>query len=139
MIKTKKDLHVFESLSILTIEGFETEKETATDPKTGEVFNMTAYIVDLPGDANWFCDNFGMASDPTEEGGPGILWSDYDGGGWEFAVLVDSDEVELLKQTAENSGYSVLSVEEINEPQNFGDGNGTVEIIKHRDGWIVLT
>ena len=126
---TKNEITVIESLSVVRVQGFEVSKSE-------EIEGM----VDQPGSANAFCEEFGMAAlDEDSLAGPGILWTDYDGSDWEFAVLISTEEVDALKAIAEETGYEILSVKEITEPTNFGDGGGTVEILKHRDGWVVLS
>jgi hypothetical protein len=120
---TMNDLRVFGGLAVVTITGFESE-----DDGTGPV--------DLPGSANWLCEGYGMAGDDLD--GPGILWTDYARHGWTFAVLIDADEAEALATFAREAGYAVDQVEPIAGPTNFGDGAGTVEVLKHRDGWVLL-
>lgn len=125
---SKTAVRVFDSLSIVMIEGY---TPTGPDAHNGGP-------VDRPGDANWLLESYGMA-DLGESDPEGILWQDYDYDGWKFAVLIDTAEVDAFRSTAEEAGYDILSVEEITEPTNFGDcGAGAVEILKHRDGWVVL-
>jgi hypothetical protein len=116
---------VYESLSIVAVYGFEPAK-----PET---------MVDPPGSANYLVDLYGMPEcgefDPEEDG---IIWTDYDGPGWRFTVLIDSREVDAFKAMAEESGYSIDSVEEVGEPVIYGDGQGTVAVCKHPDGWIIV-
>jgi hypothetical protein len=71
----------------------------------------------------------------------GILWTDYDSAcdePWRFSVLLDADESDELQDFAREAGYEILSVEPVTEPTNYGDGGGTCEILKHRDGWVIL-
>lgn len=130
MPTTKKDLTVFDGLAVVTLDGFEGEPRYAGD-------------TDPLGSANCFCETYGMAAGEAGEGegGPGILWTDYDlNGDWAFSVLIAADEVDALTGCAREAGYSVVSVEPIAEPTHYGDGHtGTVEILKHRDGWVVLS
>lgn len=121
------DLKVRESLTIVSVNGFE-PKDDSPDG-----------AVDLPGDANWLCEQYGMAEDC--QGESGILWTDYDGGSdypWAFDVLIDTSESVSFENFAASRGYEILKDHDVNEPRNFGDGNGTVEILKHRNGWVVL-
>jgi hypothetical protein len=119
---TMNDLRVFEGLAVVTITGFEPE-----DDGTGPV--------DLPGSANWLCGQYGMAGEDLHT--PGILWTSYDSS-WTFAALIDADEAEALATTAREAGYAVDKVEPIAGPTVFGDGAGTVEVLKHRNGWVLL-
>lgn len=133
-----RDLTIHEGLSIVKLDGFEPEPDIAVDPETGEEWDATA--IDPPGSANWLCEQYGMSGD--DYAGPGILRSDYDGwkgGPRDFTLLVTSDEAEALATFAREAGYYVSSIEAIAEPTNFGDSHeGTVEILKHRDGWVIL-
>ena len=118
------ELTVFDGLSVVTLRGFAPERSEQVDP---------------PGTANYLVEAFGPNRDLDAEGG--ILWTDYEvgGEGWEFAVLIDSEEVESLKETAAEAGYEFVSAEPVAEPTHFGDGHGgLVEILKHRTGWVVL-
>jgi hypothetical protein len=128
---TKHDLTVIDGLAIVRICGF----DCPAGQETGVVSQ------DDPGSANWFCSGYGMAQDDDSGNpvAPGILWTDYDGPGWEFAVLVHEDELGALTDFARENNYEVIASEIVTEPTSFGDGTqGTVEILKHRDGWIVL-
>ena len=133
---TKSDLAVFESLSIITLDGFEPERSFATD-ELGQRYEISM-VVDRPGSANWLLIGYGTNNldlDPTK---PGILWADYEMPGWQFRVLIASDEVEALSKTAEESGYTVSQIQEVDEPGFFGDGHqGTVAILKHPEGWVI--
>lgn len=123
---TRTGLKPYASLSIVRIDGFEPAKDDSGP-------------VDRPGDANWFCGQYGMAPDDSGPADSGILWTDYDYESWRFAILIDTDELDSLKAFAESAGYDIDKVVEVAEPCNFGDGHaGTVEILKHRDGWIVI-
>lgn len=129
------DLTIHEGLSVVTVDGFEPEKEYATD-ENGVRYEVTSSL-DLPGSANWLCDAYDMSED--DRSGPGILWTDYDAPDWRFSVLLDEGEVGAFRDVAMEAGYTIASVKPITEPTNFGDGmSGTVEILKHRDGWVVL-
>jgi hypothetical protein len=126
---SKTDVRVFESLSIVKVRGY---KPTDPDAHHGGP-------VDRPGDANCLLESYGMAgANGDGDWGPGVMHSDYDYPEWDFAVLIASDEVDAFRSHATLRGYEILSVEEVTEPTNFGDGSGTVEILKHRDGWVVL-
>lgn len=138
MQATIRDVTIRESLAIVRLDGFEPEKEYGIDEETGARVELDGPI-DLPGDANWLCEQYGMAADLQAV--TGILWADYEGGSdhpWAFAALVDGGEAADLEGFAREAGYAILGVETIAEPANFGDGNGTVEILKHRDGWVVM-
>ena len=121
------DLKVFKGLVIVALDGFEGEPEY-----DGQV--------DEPGSANWLCERFGMADlDDDKDEISGILWTDYDlDGDWRFSVLIDAAEADDFEVAAEDAGYTAASIELVTEPTNFGDGGGTVEILKHRNGWVVL-
>lgn len=119
---SKSDLTVFEGLSIVEITGFEPAKDNDA--------------IDPPGTANFFCELFGMA-DLDDDEPEGILWTDYDSEGWSFLVLIPADDVERLKVWAADAGYEVDSVEAVAEPCVFGDGGGSVEVLRHRDGWVI--
>ena len=128
---TMRDVKVHEGLMIVKLDGFKEAEEGEEGYERGGV--------DLPGSANWLCDAYGMSGDDYT--GPGILYSDYDSAAdepWAFSVLVTSDESEALAKFARDAGYSIESVDEVDEPTVFGDGSGTVEILKHRDGWVIL-
>jgi hypothetical protein len=123
-----RDLTIFESLAIVTITGFESEPSEAIDP---------------PGTANWLCEGYGMANDSGDSPQPpGILWTDYDAPSdepWRFSVLVDGAEAEAVKKIAEEAGYYVDGIEVVSSPAVYGDGHaGMIEILKHRDGWVIL-
>lgn len=123
---TMTDRKVFESLTVVTIRGYQVKPE-----------DEIGALADQPGSANYFCDCYGMSAD--ELSGPGILWLDYDLGEWDFAALIASDEVDALCTAANEGGYEILKVEPVTEPTHFGDSHaGTVEICQHRDGWVVL-
>lgn len=120
------DLTLHAGLTIVKLDGFKNEDEASpSDPL---------------GSANWFCEQYGMSNEGFNDSG--IHWTDYDGwkgGPWDFSVLVASDEAEDVARFAKEYGYYVEGTEEITEPKNFGDGHGgTVEIVKHRDGWLIL-
>lgn len=131
---------IHEGLVVVDLNGFDTPPETCIDEETGAEFDaIPVGIIDPPGSANWLCEQYGMGG---EEGdGPGILHTDYDSSSdepWRFSVLVDADESEDLQDFARKAGYEVISAVPVAEPMVYGDGSGTVEILKHRDGWVVL-
>lgn len=121
------ELTIHEGLSIVKLDGFDGEPEYEGQ-------------IDQPGSANWLCEQYGMS--PDDFTGPGILRSDYDGwkgGTWDFTLLVAEGEAEAIAEFAREAGYYVSSVEPVTEPTNFGDSHqGTVEILKHRDGWVII-
>jgi hypothetical protein len=122
----KTDLTIHDGLAIVELDGFSTPAES--EEGWGSI--------DPPGSANYLCEAYGMADDDQTTG---ILWTDYDyNQTWRFSVLIDASEVEDLTSTAQDAGYEVIRVDEITEPTRYGDGNGTVEILKHRDGWVVI-
>jgi hypothetical protein len=127
---TKTDLKPYASLSIVTINGFDSSEEND--------------IADPPGSANWLCWNYEYSPDSCEGFNPeenGIIWTDYDttpDRPWLFTVLIDSEEVDDLVKTINDNGYSFSGVKEVTEPMNYGDGSGTVVILKHPDGWVVF-
>ena len=136
-VKSKRGFHVYDSLLMVDIQGFEPEKEIAVDPETGHEWNTTP--VDGQGSANWLVEQYGLAGDISEADDPqGILYTDYDAPGWWFNVLIDSGELETLKAFVNSNDYTLGKVQEITEPTAYGDGNGTIDIVKHADGWIVL-
>lgn len=141
---SKTDLGVYKGLSIVRIDGFKPDGQLLEKIATSEGeqwVNAGDAGIDRPGSANWLCDEYGMQADGFDPGEPGILWSDYDcgGGPWTFAVLIDAEEVEDLRKLAEEAGYEVLGVAGIDGPCHFGDGSGTVAILKHPDGWCVVS
>jgi hypothetical protein len=124
------DLRIHEGLAIVRLDGFR-------PARAGEEGYCDG--IDLPGSANWFCEQHGMAADVQSEAG--ILWTDYDSSAdepWAFSVLVGGDEFEAVCRLARTHGYLVDAVSPVTEPMAYGDGAGTVEILKHRDGWIIL-
>lgn len=129
MTTRMSDLTIHDGLAIVTLDGFDGYKM----PEHGD-------MIDPPGTANWFCEQYGMSTDDDDGfAAPGIIWTDYDLGGWRFSVLIDTDEVEDLDAFAKEAGYEVVSAEVVTEPTHYGDGHsGTVEILKHRDGWVIL-
>lgn len=118
----RSEITVYKSLSQVTITGFDGKHIPAVDPA---------------GSANWLCSEYGMAPEGADETTAGILWTDYDGPGWTFDVLISTDEVDGFQFVCKENGYSVDRVIEITEPQVFGDGQGTVTILKHPDGWVL--
>lgn len=118
----KLDLAVYGSLSIVTIDGFKPTED----------------LIDPPGSANWLVESYGLHGEDQDADEPGILWTDYDCSGWQFRVLIDSEEVDDLKRSTVEAGYTIEGVEEVSEPIHFGDGAGVVAILKHPDGWVVL-
>lgn len=139
----KSDLAVFDGLSIVKLDGFEPEKQTVTireEDGTERTMRGEDSGLDLPGSANWLVSEYGLQSDDFDPQTTGIIWTDYDGPEWRFSVLIASDEVEDLKALATEAGYEVRGVEEIAEPTTYGDGQaGTVTILKHPDGWCILS
>jgi hypothetical protein len=116
---------VFKDLAIVTLEGF--------DPSDHDL------SLDPLGSANWFCVEYGMTSPIFDPNNQGILWTDYCGSGWKFAVLIDARELDTLIKFAKECDYDVIDHRPVSKPEQFGDGNGTVEILKHRAGWVVLS
>lgn len=114
---------VHASLSIVTICGFAPAKDGRG-------------VVDPPGSANYLCDAYGMA--PDVDATPGILWTDYDGPDWRFRALVHTEDVRDLRETAEDGGYEIVEVTEVDEPCQFGDADGLVEIMRTAYGWIIV-
>ncbi len=133
------DLAIFDALAIVTVRGFRPAEETVTDPETGLEFPAWP-MVDLPGDANWLVGHYGYQIVDPDPQISGILHTDYDSGcddPWRFSVLIASDEVEDFRRTATEAGYEVVGTEEIAEPTTYGDGSGTVTILRHPDGWCL--
>ena len=122
---SRTDVTVIKSLSMVRIDGFEPSREDKM------------MDIDPPGSANHFVGLYGMAAE-TEP--PGILWTDYEtpGDGWDFDLLIATDEVESLSAAAKEAGYEVVWVREVSEPTYFGDGGGVCAILKHPDGWVIL-
>jgi predicted enzyme related to lactoylglutathione lyase len=119
-------LAVYESLTVLTLDGYEPTEERPPG-------------IDAPGSANWFCEQYGMAVDDFDDAdAPGILWTGYDGPGWEFSVLIQTREVDAVKALAAEHGYAVVREEEVTEPTRHGDGGGTVAVCKHPEGWVIV-
>jgi hypothetical protein len=127
--------NVVDSLSIVKIRGFE------PDPKLD--------AIEPPGTPGYLVEEYGAAEESPSDDiglyGPGILWTDYDlaslgrGEEWDFAVLIDSEEIDRLKTHATKAGYKILSVEPVTEPTYFGDDStGIASILKHWLGWVVL-
>ncbi len=124
------DLTVISKLYAIEIRGFEPGSQTE--------------VIDPPGTANWLVESFGIAAeDGTYE--TGVIWTDYDAPSddpWLFKVLVSSHALPALDEfVKEAGGYDFNgphSLDEVVEPVVFGDGNGTVTLLKHPDGWVVL-
>jgi hypothetical protein len=127
-----KDLILHESLTIVDIDGYEPGEEAE---QSGQV--------DPPGSANFLVNELGFYLDlQSKSEKEVVLWTDYDIGGrsaWLFSILIDSADLEAVREACQEHGYDIVEEREVTEPINFGDGGGgTVEILKHRDGWIVL-
>lgn len=144
---TIRDLKVFEALSIMRLDGFKPKRELVTlcHQDGREIGPMPAddASIDLPGSANWLVEQYGMQpdADAPDPEHPGIIWTDYDAPArhpWTFSVLIASDEVDDLTRLAREADYQVCGVEPVAEPTHYGDGGGTVTILKHPDGWCVL-
>jgi hypothetical protein len=140
----KFDLRIFDALAIVVIDGFEPEVPTF-ELEDGTTMRDPNAAIDLPGSANWLVEQYGMAGgnfcvDPRDGG---ILWTDYDlvgdGTGRRFSVLMDADEVDDLRAFAQEAGYDIARVDEVDEPMNYGDYDGSATICKHPDGWLVFT
>jgi hypothetical protein len=126
------DMRIHEGLSIVRLDGFRQAREGEEGYRDG---------IALPGSANWFCEQHGMAADV--QSATGILRTDHDSSAeepWVFSVLVGDRDIDAACRLARSAGYRIESVEEVDEPMAFGDGDGagTVEILKHRDGWLIL-
>jgi hypothetical protein len=127
---TKTDLKPYDSLSIVTLDGFKSEP----------IEGIGSH--DMPGSANWLCDAYGSISTEFDPDETGILWTDYDvipNRPWAFTVLIDTAEVSAFRKSAEESGYHFVCSDEIKDAGYYGDGNGTVAILKHPDGWVVVS
>lgn len=120
-------LAVYKSLAIVHLDGFENTAPVAYG------------VVDKPGSANWFCEQYGLTSDFEDDDAAGILWTDYGGPGWEFSALIQTREVAELTEFAREAGYTIDKTEDVSEPTRYGDGGGTVAICQHPDGWVVLS
>jgi hypothetical protein len=111
---------VYESLSAITIRGFEPSE------------------IDAPGSATFLVDTFGRAAE-ADPANPGIIATDYDQvEPDQFAVLIDSVEVDALRDQCVESGYEVITVEPITSPQLWGDTASVVEIVQTVDGWAIF-
>lgn len=134
---TMRDLTVHEGLSIVKLDGFEKEPEYLVDESGGR---HKVDEFDPIGSANWLCEAYGMANDCQAD--TGILYSDYDGwrgGPWDFSLLIATEDAEALAELARENDYYVEGIESVTEPTSFGDGHqGTVEILRHREGWVIL-
>ncbi len=123
------DLTVIDRLYAVEIRGFDPGSQGST--------------VDPPGTANWLVEQIGVAAG-EETYDTGIIWTDYDAPAddpWLFKVLVSGDLLPNLGMTVREAGYEFNgphSLDEVVEPCVFGDGNGTVTILKHPEGWVVL-
>lgn len=127
----KSDLSVFDGLSIVKIDGYKPDEPPGYTPD-----------IDLPGSANWLVTEYGFRDLTTDVMTRGILWTDYDCGcdhPWAFTVLIPTDEADEFRKTAESANYDVLSINPITEPCNYGDGGGVCTIMKHPDGWVVVS
>lgn len=127
----KSGLAVYDSLSIVRIEGFEALIETID----GYEVPQTTNGVDEVGGANAFAEAYGLLATPDPRVA-GIIWTDYAGEGSDFTILIASDEVDAIRAKAEELGYTVLSAKEIDAPIRYGDDE-TVLILGHPDGWVV--
>ena len=130
MATRARDLLIYEGLSVVRITGFDGDPKWDGDP-------------DPLGSANHFCYLYGMRPDDAADTDEtfGIIHADYDSPPdepWTFSVLVDSREADAVIKAAEGAGYAVDAVEPVTTPAVYGDGDGTVEILRHRDGWVVL-
>lgn len=128
----KSGLAVYDSLSIVRIEGFESPIETID----GYEVPQTTNGVDEVGGANAFVEAYGLLATPDPRVA-GIIWTDYAGGGSDFTILIASDEVDAIRAKAKELGYTVVSAKEIDAPIRYGDDE-TVLILGHPDGWVVV-
>ena len=119
------DLTIHESLAVVVLDGFEGESEYEGQ-------------LDTPGSPNWLCERYGMADEDYTA--PGILETDYDFGSdpWKFSVLVRDSEADDVVRCAEEAGFRHVQTCPVEAPEVYGDGAGTVEILKHRDGWVII-
>ncbi len=121
--RTHCELTVIESLSVVTIRGFESAED------------------DQPGSANYLCEAYGMAAVNSAEMlvSCGILGYNCDHAiAWDFDALIASAEVERLRVLAIEKGYQVLAVEEVTEPRAYAADSGTIDLLRHRNGWVLL-
>lgn len=135
----KTDLKIFDSLSIVTIRGFEPETETFEIEGGG---THTVHQCDPPGCANFLVDSYGLQYGEPDPEHRGILWTDYEGSGgdpWAFDLLIATHEVDALKTVATEAGYDFVKTEKIDEPMQFGDGDEVVTILKHPNGWVLVS
>jgi hypothetical protein len=127
MATTKRDIRIHDSLTVVKIDTFKTED---SDDSQG--------LLDPPGSANFLVNVTGFANDLQEDEEP-ILWTDYEGEGTDFSILIDSGRSVEVRETCARLGYEVISIAEVTEPCQYGSGtSGTVAICKHPDGWIVI-
>ena len=89
-----------------------------------------------PGEPVWLCETYGY----EEVENSGIIWMDDDVSDrpLEFKVLIDQLDLEDFKDFALEHKYQVLDVTPVTEPMAFGEAGDSVEICKHRAGWIVM-
>lgn len=130
-----RDLVVFGELAIVRIQGFEAPKYW--DVVDGRYVTLDG-APDPVGTANWLCEQYGMHRDNFDTCEPGILWTDYDSPGWEFTVLIAADEADRLAAFCRGAEYTVLASEPVTEPMHYGDGGGTVTVLRHPDGWVIV-
>jgi len=128
----KNSLAVYDSLSIVRIEGFEAPGDVVEGYKASQTINGG---VDEVGSANAFVEAYGFLGLPDPQVA-GILWTDYAGDGSIFSILIDSTEVDAIRVKAEELGYTVVSAKEVDAPIRYGDDE-TVIILGHPDGWVV--
>jgi hypothetical protein len=135
MTATIRGMRVYPSLSVVYLTGFEPETEVIDGYKVP----VDGDMIDPPGSANWLCERWGQTDSPGDHDADAILWTDYQvGGDWDFSALIATENADALADFAREAGYTVGRIDPITEPTNYGDGNGTVEILKHRDGWVIL-
>ncbi len=128
----KNNLAVYESLSIVRLHGFEPPRIVV------EEFDIptTPNGVDEVGSANAFVEAYGHAAEPDPNKN-GIIWTDYSFTDRYFSVLIDSPEVVCVIALAAKMGYSIVSVEKISTPIEYGDYDGAAVVMQHPGGWVV--
>ena len=111
-------LKVYDSLTIVTIEGHKLIKEEEI------------------GNPSWLCEEYELVPNST-----GVLWISYNISSnrpYLFSILIMTEGIEILRKLVTENGYTIERIEEIIEPRQFNDDIMAIEILKHRNGWVIL-
>jgi hypothetical protein len=129
---TMDDLRVHDGLMVLTIH------TPATEPKP-ELEGLPPS--ERPGAPEWFVENFGYDDDggndfPRETI---LAWKYSSVGPGEFQILIETRELGEFTRRISAAGLVFMNGYAVHYPQQFGDPTtAVVELLKHRDGWLVI-